>query len=342
MTPHEAREGMAPPRPRVRTGAWPRVMPRVMPRVITGVGMLALALGAAALPAAAQRPHLLVVAGLSGEPAYRAAFMQAARAAREAARTRWGVPDSSVLVLTEDSLPVPGVSDGRSTRATVEGAFRRLAARVAPGDILLVLLLGHGAGEGVGSRVNLPGPDATAADYATWLAPFAAQQVVVVNAASGSGDFVAALAAPGRVVITATRSALERNAPRFAAPFTAALGGDEADTDKDGRLSVLELFRFARAAVARQYEEANTLQVEHAVLSDSVAAARIAFAREARPANARVAALLAERQALESALAALRARKGAMEAAAYEAELERLLLAIAEKTQAIRAAGGAR
>jgi hypothetical protein len=166
--------------------------------------------------------------------------------------------------------------------------------------------------------------------------------VVVVNAASGSGDFVPVLAAPGRVVITATRSALERNAPRFAAPFAEALGSDAADTDKDGRLSVLELFRFTRAAVARAYEASNTLQVEHPVLSDSAAAARIAFAREAAPANARVAALLAERQALESALAALRGRKGAMDAAAYEAELERLLVAIAEKTQAIKAAGGTR
>jgi hypothetical protein len=282
------------------------------------------------------------VAGLSGEPAYRASFAAAARATREAARTRWGVADSSVIVLTEDSLPVAGVSDGRSTRANVQAGLARLAARARAGDVVLVLLLGHGAGEGAGSRVNLPGPDATAADYAAWLAPLAAQQVVVVNAASGSGDFVPVLAAPGRVVITATRSALERNAPRFATPFVEALGSDAADSDKDGRLSVLELFRFTRAAVARAYEAANTLQVEHPVLSDSAAAARIAFAREAAPANARVAALLAERQALESALAALRGRKGAMDAAAYEAELERLLVAIAEKTQAIKAAGGTR
>lgn len=293
-------------------------------------------------PAAAQRAHVLVVAGLSGEPAYRASFAAAARATREAARTRWGVADSSVIVLTEDSLPVAGVSDGRSTRDNVRGALARLVARARPGDVVLVLLLGHGAGEGTASRVNLPGPDATAADYAAWLAPLAAQQVVVVNAASGSGDFVPALAAPGRVIITATRSALERNAPRFATPFVEALGSDAADSDKDGRLSVLELFRYTRAAVARAYEATNTLQVEHPVLSDSAAAARIAFAREAAPANARVAALLAERQALESALAALRARKGAMDAAAYETELERLLVAIAEKTQAIKAAGGTR
>ncbi|MCC6244277.1 MAG: hypothetical protein IT353_15645, partial [Gemmatimonadaceae bacterium] len=52
------------------------------------------------------------------------------------------------------------------------------------------------------------------------------------------------------------------------------------------------------------------------------------------------AALIAERQALESKVADLRAKKSTMEAAAYDKELERLLLEIAEKSAAIRAAGG--
>ena len=79
---------------------------------------------------------------------------------------------------------------------------------------------------------------------------------------------------------------------------------------------------------------------EHAVLSDSLIAARVAFGGIAGAPNPKVAALLEERQALESQVGALRARKASMEAAAYEAELERLLLAIAEKSAAIKAAGG--
>jgi len=49
-----------------------------------------------------------------------------------------------------------------------------------------------------------------------------------------------------------------------------------------------------------------------------------------------------ERQALESQVAALRGRKASMDSAVYEAALEKLLLAIAEKTAAIKAAGGGR
>ena len=56
--------------------------------------------------------------------------------------------------------------------------------------------------------------------------------------------------------------------------------------------------------------------------------------------TAGAAALIAERQALESEVASLRTKKASMTAEAYEAALERLLLALAEKTQAIRAAGG--
>jgi hypothetical protein len=66
----------------------------------------------------------------------------------------------------------------------------------------------------------------------------------------------------------------------------------------------------------------------------------VAFGTAAISTNPRIAALIAERQALESDVAALRAKKSSLSADAYEAELERLLLALAEKSKAIRAAGG--
>lgn len=307
--------------------------------IVRGVGFC---LGAAALllstaaPAMAQRTHALVVAGLSGDPAFRTRFTNAVTATRTAATQRWGVADSSLIVLTEDSTAF----NGRSTKENIGTAFATLSKRVAPGDVLLVLLLGHGSGEGAGSKVNLPGPDATAAEYASWLAPFARQQVVFVNAATGSGDFVPVIAAPGRVVVTATRSAVEKNDAEFLQFFTRALTSDDADADKDGRLSVLEAFRFARTEVAKSYEAGNRMLTEHAVLSDSVIAARIAFGKRGSSTNPKVAALMAERQALELQVAALRTRKSTMDAAAYETELERLLLALAEKSAAIKAAGG--
>lgn len=285
---------------------------------------------------AAQQTHVLMVAGLSGDPAFKSRFTSALTAMHTAVKTRWGVSDSSLIALTEDSTAF----NGRSTRENIGKAFASLSRRVQPGDVLLVVLVGHGSGEGANSRVNLPGPDAAASEYASWLAPFARQQVVFVNAATGSGDFVSVLSAPGRIVVTATRSAVERNESEFLQYFARALATDDADANKDGRLSVLEAFQFARTEVTKSYAANNRMLTEHAVLSDSVSAARVAFGTSGRSSDPKVAALMAERQALESQVAALRARKAAMDVNTYEVELERLLLAIAEKSAAIRAAGG--
>ena len=192
---------------------------------------------------------------------------------------------------------------------------------------------------GPASKVNLPGPDPTASDYASWLAGFPRQTIVFVNGASGGGDFLPVLAAPARIIVTATKSSAERNESVFFLHFAKGLASDEADANKDGRVSVLEAYRYAKTAVARVYESTNRLQTEHAQISDSLLASTVAFGGAQASADPRIIALVAERQALEAELAVLRSNKATMDAAAYDKELERLLLAIAEKSQAIRAAG---
>jgi hypothetical protein len=295
---------------------------------------------AATAPLHAQQQHVLVVTGLGGEPAYRDAFFGSAVLLHDVAKDKWNVADESLIVLTEDPTRDAKRFDGKSTKQAVGDAFLALSRRAKAGDVVFVFLHGHGSGQGAESAVNLSGPDPTAADYATWLSGFAQQTVVFVNAASASGDFSRVLAGPRRVILTSTKSSVERNDTRFATYFVRGLSSGEADADKDGKVSVLEAFRFAEREVAREYEADKRMLTEHAMVSDSTLAATVAFGGPAVSNNPRVAALVAERQALESEVAALRARKDSMEAAAYERELERLLIAIAEKTQAIRAAGG--
>ncbi|MEY4956157.1 MAG: hypothetical protein RL409_414 [Gemmatimonadota bacterium] len=142
-------------------------------RTLAMHGALALAI---ALPLHAQRTHVLLVIGLSGEPQFKRSFEASAQSARNAAKSRWGVSDSSLIVLTEDSVRT-ALSSGRSTRENIAQAFLTLSSRVQPGDVLFVMLMGHGSGEGAQSKVNLPGPDATATEYASWLAGFGKQQV---------------------------------------------------------------------------------------------------------------------------------------------------------------------
>jgi hypothetical protein len=311
-----------------------------MGRVLRSAVLAALVCATAALSVNAQQTHVLIITGLSAEPQYKATFLGAAATLADSARSRWKVADSSLIVLGEDPADDPKHIKGRATKEEVAGAFLRLSKRVAPGDVLFVFLNGHGAGEGPTSRVNLPGPDPTAADYAAWLSGFARQTIVFVNAASGSGDFLPVLAGRGRVVVTATRTGIERNETLFASPFVRGLTGAEADADKDGRVSVFEAFDFAKKEVARSYESEKKMLTEHAILSDTVLARRVSFGAPISGADPRIAALVAERQALESQVADLRAKKATTDSTVYAAQLEKLLLELAEKSQAIRAAGG--
>lgn len=313
----------------------------------------------AVLVALAQGPgpgtRVLVVTGLSGEPQYAAAFAKDAASIYDAAKQRWGVPDSSLIYLAERADSDPQRVTGRATRDGVLAAIARLARQAAPDDVVLLVFFAHGSQQGDEARVSLPGPDLTAGDLALALEPLSRQTVVVVNAASASGGFLAPLSGPHRVILTATKTGFERNAPRFGTFFAAGLGQGLADADKNGRVSIAEAFEYTRREVAKSFEAEKHLLTEHAQLDDDgdqtgsaalgagakdgalARAVSFAVSREAVADDPRAAALLAERQRLETAIAALRQRKATMDSTAYERELERLLVSLAETNQALRA-----
>lgn len=282
--------------------------------------------------------HVLLVTGLSGEPRFAAQFAKAAGAVYDAAHAQWHVADSSLTYLSENPAADPKRMSGKATKATIADAFGVFARRVHPGDVVLVVLMGHGSGEMAQSAVNLSGVDPTAADYAGWIAGLGRAAVVFVNAATGSGDFAKVLAGPNRIIVTATKTGMEKNESIFAGYFAAGLTGVEADADKDGRSSIVEAFNFAKTQVAKAYESSDRLLTEHAMLVDSSGiAGRIALGGDATSADPRVVALVGERRVLEASVDSLRRIKSTMDSTAYSRELERLLLEVARKSQAIKA-----
>jgi len=299
--------------------------------------------------------HLLVVTGLSGERSFAASFNTSATTLLATARSRWEVPPAQAIWLAESlEAGEAGEVHGVATRETIEAAFDSMAARSAAGDVMLVVLVGHGSGEGIESRLSLPGPDPTAADYGRWLDRLTGRRVAIINAASASGDFLPVLSAANRVVITATRSATERNATTFMTHFTHGIASGEADANRDGQLTLLEAYDYARRAVDEAYTRDSRLLTEHAQLdddgdgkgtadtsvpeaADGRVAARIVLGARAAPVSPQVTVLLAERRALEGEVEALRRTRDRYDAESYADALEALLVAIAERTQAIRA-----
>ncbi len=133
---------------------------------------------------------------------------------------------------------------------------------------LWLVLLGHGTFDGKVAKVNLRGPDLSADDLSAWLNPFK-RPLAVIDCTSASAPFLAKLSAPGRVVITATRSGYEENYARFGKYLSEAIADSNADLDKDGQTSLLEAFLMASRRVAEFYDSAGRLATEHALLDDN-------------------------------------------------------------------------
>jgi hypothetical protein len=299
--------------------------------------------------------HLLIIVGLAGDPEHGELFQKWGAALSDAAE-RLGVARERVVYLGErPDSDAPRIA-ARSTRAEIEKAFDAVAKRASADDLVFVVLIGHGTFDGRAAKFNLPGPDMGPGDFAPLLKRLPSKHVVFVNTASASAPFVNELAGPGRTIVSATRSGSERFATLFGGPFVTALGSADADGDKNGRISVLEAFEYARREVARAYEREGLLATEHPLLDDDgdgkgsgepsaqagdgrVAALLSLGTVEAGaplPADPRLRALYAERRELENRVESLKLLKSSMAPARYATELEKVLTELALKSREIR------
>lgn len=318
-------------------------------------GSTGLSLRAAARSAGAEGgSFLLIVAGIGGSPEHRDRFAGLGRTLCEAA-TR-SPRRVRVLLLVErvggeDAPDDPCAPGGRSTLDEI-GTGINSAAEAR--EELLVVLIGHGVG-GETPRFHLPGPDLSPAALDRML-DRASGAVTVAHLGSASGAFLPELSAPGRVLLAAA-GAHETNETRFAEHFVAAFG-PEGDRNRDGEISALEAFDFARVGVERAYEGEGLLRTEHPLLDDNgdgvgslepepasgadgmLAARRsllyLTGARASAAEDPALAALIAERDALAARVDALREIRENMDEAAYLSELEEYLVQIAEIAERIR------
>jgi hypothetical protein len=293
-----------------------------------------------AAPAFAQQTHLLVITGVPGDEEHAQKFQKWATSFIDAAKKKDAVPEANIAYL----------ADTRATRDGVEKAFTDLAARARPTESVVVLLIGHGSFDGATQTAafNLMGKDLTVAEWAKLLGKLSAQRVAFVNTASSSGAFLPAVAAPGRVVVTATKTGGERNETQFPEPFVEAFSDTAADRDRNGHVSIGEAFEYAKAKVVQGYQQKGLILTEHATMDDGAGGdSRLAatiFLGTGRAddslavdtSDPAMRALVDERSAIEQQIAGLKLKKSSMTEPQYDAEMEKLLTNLALKTRAIR------
>jgi len=296
--------------------------------------------------------YALVVSGASGGPQYAQKYDAWRTAFVTLLRQKFGYPEDHVIVLSEE-----GSGSRKATRENVRAALTDLRRRVAHDDVVIVLTIGHGtAADSESAKFNLVGPDLSAGEWAS-LVKGIAGRLVFIDGTAASFPFLRQLAAPGRVILTATDSPGQQFETVFPEFLIKAFEESSADLDKNGKVSIWEAFLFASAAVKSWYEERGLLVTERPLLDDTgtgigrdatpaPSSAEGALARTTflqpdvmLPAGAdtELERLLRRRAELESAIEQLRVQKPTITPQQYETELERLVTELARLDQQIRA-----
>jgi hypothetical protein len=320
----------------------------------TGLGVV-LAMGVAATAAAQPAAPVkdprwaLVVSGASGGPAYAEQMARWRTEISDALSGRFGFRPEQIVQLVDETARAAGTP---ASAENLRKAVTTLRGQVGKDDLLLVILLGHGTYDGDQAKFNLVGPDLTAAEWSVMLGTLPGR-VVLVNTTESSAPFIEALAAKGRVVITATDTGAQKYATVFPEYFAKALADTGSDLDKDGKTSIWEVFSATSGSVARHYTERAQLTTERAVLSDtgektgvqaSATGPQGAFSRSlfldrdgaAESASPEVQTLIARRRELEAEAQAHIQKKTGADPAVWSAEFERLMIELARVSREIR------
>lgn len=337
--------------PRTSIARRPRRLSILGPLV---AGATALAgLLAAPSPAAAQNARFaLVIQGASGEEQYATLHREWVDSLSRVLRDRFKYDAGHLMVLTE----TPSTGETRSTADNAAAAVSRLAKVMTPTDQLVIVFIGHGSGDGADAKFNLIGRDLTIAEWKKMLDAVPGR-LAIVDTTSGSFPYLKGLAAPGRIVITATNTFSQKFHTTFPKGFIDALSGDVADLDKNGRVSLLEAFTHASRVVKDYYEQKGTMATEVAALDDNGdGAGRIAGAEGpdgsqaalmyldapavATSADPETQKLLVRQRDLTERVDDLRRRQSTMPAAEFDRQFEALLAELAEVSREVRRRSG--
>jgi hypothetical protein len=105
------------------------------------------------------------------------------------------------------------------------------------------------------------------------LAGLKCREQVFFMTTSASGFFLKPLAQSGRIVIAATEPDLEVNETIFPHKLALALSApppyEEFDIDRDGRMTLLDLYLWTAKATAQEYVTGELLATEHAQIDDN-------------------------------------------------------------------------
>ena len=228
----------------------------------------------------------LIVVGLPGDAEHDALFRATAVRWKEWLTGPLGFPPAEVRMLSGAS-PGPGPGDTPATRESIGREAESLREKAGPGDRTWVFVLGHANLDDGHAFLHLPGPDLRDDEFAALFRGLRGREQVFWMTNAASGPFLAPLSAAGRIVIAATDREGEANETEFPHALAEVSRRPAAlvDSDKDGRVSVQEVFSATVDAVEARFSSDKRAPTEHARLDDNGDGVGTGRAPASRPAN---------------------------------------------------------
>jgi len=229
-----------------------------------------------AAPSPAGTRRALIVCGLPGDDDHRVRYAGAVETIAGALVGKGGFRPEDVWVrfgVEAGDGDGPAIKGGRglSTRENLKADVEALRALSKPDDALWVIVVGHAHFDGRHAHLNLPGLDLSDIAFAKMFAGVAAKEQVFFVTTQASGFFLKPLTAPGRITVSATEADQEVNETLYPLALAEVLAAPPAgaDRDRDGALSVFELYLAVVADVMKRYADDELIATEHALLDDN-------------------------------------------------------------------------
>ncbi|HEX2747436.1 MAG TPA: hypothetical protein VHM91_05495 [Verrucomicrobiales bacterium] len=211
-------------------------------------------------------PSVFILCGSPGDEAHHTLFEKRLTSLRKSL-TRAGLPLADIHIYYG---PESAGYRGTAGRGNVQKVCAAIVEQTNAGRPAWLMVMGHANDAPGDVRFNVPGGDVSGKELAGWLKEAAkgdkAAPLNIILTTACSGRAVKHLAGPGRSIIAATDAQEGADESMFADGLVQAFESGTADTNKDGELSMTEIFLAARAAVLSTYKSQGYILTEHAGL----------------------------------------------------------------------------
>ena len=220
----------------------------------------------------------VIICGLAGDPDHRKLFGDSVELLVNGLTANHGFAAENIELYWGDEVADkdgPGLrsSRGVATRESLAASAEALRDSLGPEDVLWVFVIGHSHYDGRHSWLNIAGPDLNHLEFGRMFEGLRCREQIFAITTSASGFYLKPLAAPGRIVMVATEPDLEVNETLFPHKLVRAIASPppylELDVDKDGRLSLFDVYLWTARETAQDYVAGMLLATEHSLIDDT-------------------------------------------------------------------------